>query len=113
MKLLIKGIGLLGLLLLVASVNAQQNYYVDVTNDTGYTILFLNVSPADAQSWEEDVLGAEVLMDGDTFRVQLNGYNSPIFDIRATDEDGDSYSFYGVNVAQQDLTVTLADLDAD
>ena len=95
----------------LASVQAQQNYYVDVTNRTGYTILYMYVSPGDAKSWEEDVLGRDVLRSGATKRVNLYGYRSPIFDIRLVDEDGDTYTFWDVDVSRHDLVVTLADLD--
>ena len=95
----------------LASVQAQQNYYVDVTNRTGYTIMYMYVSPGDAKSWEEDVLGRDVLRSGATKRVNLYGYRSPIFDIRLVDEDGDTYTFWNVDVSRHDLVVTLADLD--
>ncbi len=111
MKTFVARIALLSLLLLAASAQAQQNYYVDVTNNTGYSVLYIYVSPGDAQTWEEDVLGDQVLLDGESTRVELNGYRSSIFDIRLVDEDGDTYTFMGVDVATQDLTVTLADLD--
>ena len=35
----------------------------------------------------------------------------PIFDIRLKDEDGDTYTFWKVDVSRQDITVTLDDLD--
>lgn len=95
----------------LASVQAQQNYYVDVTNRTGYTILYMYVSPGDAKSWEDDVLGRDVLRSGTTKRVNLYGYRSPIFDIRLVDEDGDTYTFWNIDVSRHDLVVTLADLD--
>ncbi|MEE4637163.1 MAG: hypothetical protein V2J42_00295 [Wenzhouxiangella sp.] len=101
---------LLGLLSL-SSAQAQQNYYVDVTNRTGFTIMYIYVSPGDARSWEDDVLGMDVLLSGSTQRVNLYGYRSPIFDIRLVDEDGDTYTFWNVDVSRQDLVVTLADLD--
>ena len=69
------------------------------------------VSPADSKSWEEDVLGSDVLMDGDTQRVTLTGYKSPLFDIRLVDEDDDSYTFWNVDVSTQDIVVTLDHLD--
>ena len=106
--------GMLVLLLTVigcASAQAQQNYYVDVTNRTGFTILYMYVSPADARNWEEDVLGDEVLGNGTSKRVNLYGYRSPVFDIRLVDEDGDTYTFWDVDVSRHDLVVTLADLD--
>lgn len=88
-----------------------QNYYVDVTNRTGYTIMYMYVSPGDAKSWEEDVLGWDVLRNGDTHRVNLYKYRSPIFDIRLVDEDGDTYTFWNIDVSRHDLIVTLDDLD--
>lgn len=97
--------------MLLSAVAAAQDYYVDITNRTGFTIMYVQVSPGKSKSWEEDVLGFDVLLDGDTQRVNLYGYKSPIFDIRLTDEDGDTYTFWNVDVASQDLVVTLADID--
>ena len=69
------------------------------------------VSPEDSKSWEEDVLGSDVLMNGDTQRVTLTGYKSPLFDIRLVDEDDDSYTFWNVDVSTRDIVVTLDNLD--
>lgn len=102
---------LVALLLTTVAAQAQKNYYVDITNATGFTIMYVYVSPADARNWEEDVLGNDVLLDGDSQRVTLTGYRSPVFDIQLVDEDGDTYTFWNVNVARQDIVVTLADLD--
>jgi len=113
MRTIVYGLTALILLFVAASAQAQQDYYIDVTNNTGYTIFYLNVRSGDAQSWEEDVLGDQAIMTGDTVRVDLSGYNSPIFDLRAIDEDGDSYTFFDINVAEPDLVITLADLDVD
>jgi hypothetical protein len=100
------------LVLLGASAAAvAADFYVDITNKTGYTIMYMYVSPAKSDSWEEDVLGDDVLRSGKTQRVTLTGYKSPIFDIRLVDEDGDKYTFWNVDVSKQDITVTLDDLD--
>lgn len=90
-----------------------SDYYVDITNRTGYTILYMYVSPAKTTSWEEDVLGNDTLPSGQTFRVNLTGYTSPMFDIQLVDTDGDSYTFWNVDVSQRDIVVTLDDLDTD
>ena len=74
------------------------DYYVDITNRTGYTIYYVYISPDSSDSWEEDVLGSEVLMNDETRRVNLKGYKSPIFDIKLVDEDGDSYTFWDVSL---------------
>ena len=99
-------------LLLGASAAAvAADYYVEITNKTGYTIMYMYVSPDNSDSWEEDVLGEDVLLSGKTQRVNLTGYKSPIFDIRLVDEDGDKYTFWDVDVSTRDITVTLGDLD--
>jgi opacity protein-like surface antigen len=99
------------LLVLASTAAVAADYYVDITNKTGYTIMYMYVSPAKSDSWEEDVLGDDVLATGKTQRVNLNGYKSPMFDIRLVDEDGDKYTFWNVDVSTEDITVTLEDLD--
>ena len=99
------------LLVAASSIAAAADYYVEITNDTGYTIMYMYVSPDKSDSWEEDVLGEDVLPSGKTQRVNLTGYKSAIFDIRLVDEDGDEYTFWDVDVSKRDITVTLADLD--
>jgi len=69
------------------------------------------VSPAASSSWEEDVLGSDVLANGATRRINLLGYDSPVFDIRLTDEDNDTYTFFGIDVSARDLRVTIDDID--
>ncbi len=101
-------------LLALFSLNVSAaDYYVDITNKTGYTIYYVYVSPDKSDSWEEDVLGEEVLPDGETRRINLYGYKSPVFDIRLVDEDDDSYTFWDVDVSEVDITATLGDLDSD
>lgn len=99
------------LLVGVNAVALAADYYVDITNRTGYTIQYMYVSPDRSDSWEEDVLGRDVLPNGETRRVNLRGYSSPIFDIRLVDSDGDKYTFWDVDVSKRDITVTLDDLD--
>lgn len=99
------------LTLLFAASTLAADYYVDITNKTGYIITYMYISPGKSKSWEEDVLGKDILRNGATQRVNLNGYSSSIFDIRLEDQDGDSYTFWNVDVAAQDLVVTLDDID--
>ena len=95
----------------LSNIAVAADYYVDITNETGYTIMYMYVSPAKSDSWEEDVLGDDVLRTGSTQRVNLTGYKSPIFDIRLVDEDGDKYTCWNVDVSTDDIVVTLDDLD--
>ena len=95
------------LLLGISTAALAADYYVDITNRTGYTIMYMYVSPAKSDSWEEDVLGKDVLPNGETRRVNLRNYRSPIFDIRLVDSDGDKYTFWNIDVSKEDVTVTL------
>lgn len=87
--------------------------YVDITNDTGFTIYYIQVSHESDEYWGDDMLGDDYLMDGDTYRVYLSGHQSSIFDIRVEDEDGDTYTFIAVDVEENDIVVTLDNLDYD
>jgi hypothetical protein len=107
LKLLVAGALLIGM----SAASVAADYYVDITNQTGYTIMYMYVSPAKSDSWEEDVLGDDILPSGKTQRVNLTGYKSSIFDIRLVDEDGDKYTFWNIDVSEEDITVTLDDLD--
>ncbi len=96
---------------LFSSSAAAFDGYVDVTNNTGYDIYYLYVSNARSDSWEEDVLGEDILEDGETVRVTVRKQKSSIFDIRAEDEDGDTYTIWEMDIAKDDLVLTLDDLD--
>ncbi|PRY66602.1 hypothetical protein B0H98_101596 [Vreelandella songnenensis] len=94
-----------------STVASAADYYVDITNRTGYAIHYMYVSPASSKTWEEDVLGQDIMRNGETQRVTLTGYTNPHFDIRLVDEDGDSYTYWTVDVEKQDIVVTLEHLD--
>ena len=85
--------------------------YINITNDTGYDIYYLHFSHEDTTDWEEDMLGDDILEDGETFQITVTDYASSIFDFRAQDEDGDTYTIYGIDIATNDLVLTLDHLD--
>lgn len=89
-----------------------QNYWVDITNRTGYTITYVYVSPAASQGWGDDQLGANsVLRQGETIRIHLRGYSNPMFDIRLVDEDRDTYTYWNVDVSRRDIVAVLEHID--
>lgn len=106
-----KIVSLFVVLLLTSTAAFAFDGYIEVTNETGFDIYFLYISHEDSDTWEEDVLGSDILEYGETVRVDVTGYPSSIFDVRAEDEDGDTYTFWGVDIAYEDLTITLANLD--
>ena len=106
-----KFIALLAVLVVCSSTAVAFDGYVEVTNDTGFDIYFLYVSHGKSKSWEEDVLDEDILRNGQTVRVTVNGAKSEIFDIRVEDEDGDTYTLWNVDISERDVTFTLDDLD--
>ena len=67
---------------------------IDLSNDTGFEILYLFVSPADSEMWGVDQMDAETtLADGGTISLLLPAVELR-YDIHAVDEDGDSYTFF-------------------
>ncbi len=99
--------------LLLPFASFAQEYYVDITNNTGYTITELYISPTTSEDWEADILDGSTINAGDTRRVDLTGYESPLFDIKLVDVDGDSYTYMSVDVSERDIVATLDDLDSD
>ncbi len=106
-----KILALFAVLFLFSTSASAFDGYIDVTNNTGYDIYYLYVSPAKSSSWEEDVLGDDILADGETVRVTVRKQKSSVFDIKAEDEDGDTYTIWELDIATEDLVLTLDDLD--
>ena len=106
-----KFLALLAVAVVCSSAAVAFDGYVEVTNNTGFSIYFLYVSPGKAKTWEEDVLDEDILRDGQTVRVTVSGAKNEIFDIRVEDEDGDTYTLWNVDISTRDVTFTLGDLD--
>jgi hypothetical protein len=82
---------------------------VNITNDTGYDIYYLYISHESTDSWEDDLLGSDVLYDGESFKVNLGEQSSSIFDVTADDSYGDTYTIFGVDMTSGSLTITADD----
>ena len=53
----------------VVAQEARQDF--DLVNKTGYDISHVYVSPMKSDDWEEDVLGKDVLSDGDEWEIKF------------------------------------------
>lgn len=87
---------------------------INIENNTGYTVYYAYISTTASGSWEEDLLGDEVLEDGEDIFVrlpyQLNVVNR--YDIKLVDEDDDSYIKWDVLVSPGSIIeFTIDDLD--
>ena len=91
-KLLIAG-AVLATLALNVPAHARQAQDFSVLNRTGMTIVALYVSEIDENSWEEDILGRDVLENGQEVAIRFKGYDDDNcdFDIRIDDDDDNEW----------------------
>ena len=74
-----------------------QDFYV--RNNGKTYVYYIYVSPTYSDSWEEDVLGTEVLPPRTEILIQMQGYGRQcMFDIKVEDEHGRSREFYDVDL---------------
>jgi hypothetical protein len=75
--------------------------HVVVENRTGFDIQELYASSVGSNSWEEDVLGRNVLASGSSVRFNVDdGTGYCKYDFRAVFSDGDVVEKGGVNVCE-------------
>jgi len=90
-----------------AEVQGQARQNFTVLNRTGHVVVTLNVSASNEDSWGPDILGRDVLGDGESAEITFErGESQCLWDIRATYDDGDTTDMRGVNLCQV-ATVTL------
>lgn len=92
----------LGALLMATAVPAlAQDRHVKVVNKTGVTMVALYGSNVGSDSWEEDILGGDVLESGHIVNVNFDdGSGYCKYDLKAVFEDGDSVIKRNVNVCE-------------
>jgi len=89
----------------------EGSAHVAITNNLGgWDIYWVYVDPAD-EPWGEDRLGSEILYQDDMLIVYLE---PGTYDIMLEDEDGDTYTLWGVDVDDTgfEWIVTLDDIDS-
>jgi hypothetical protein len=70
-----------------------------LSNHTGIDIHELYISPSDENDWQEDVLGEDVLADGESTDIEFStSVNSRFWDVKIIDEDGESLSWQGLDL---------------
>jgi hypothetical protein len=96
--------GLLGLFCLClvtlcahSAVAGAQDF--QLFNRTGVDIYALYVSPTGVEEWEEDILGADVLLTGADLDILFDrAEEAEYWDIRIEDDEGNALIFEGVNL---------------
>jgi Flp pilus assembly protein TadG len=97
-KFLIAG-ALLASAMSTAAFAAQQDF--TVTNHTGHTIVTLNVSPNNDSHWGPDILGRQVLNNGEQAAVSFDRNEDQCsWDIKVTYDDGTDNDLRAVNLCE-------------
>ena len=74
---------------------------VEIINQTGFTIVEFYGSNSGTTSWEEDILGLDVLPSGSSVNIDFDdGTGACLFDFRAVFDDGEVLERTGINVCE-------------
>nr|WP_295830562.1 hypothetical protein [uncultured Azospirillum sp.] len=72
-----------------------------IVNKTGYPLKHIYVSENNNNSWDEDILGRDVLDDGEYFEVAFDkAENVCKWDMKVVYDDGESAVWQGLNLCQ-------------
>ena len=91
----------LTLLFTSASTVSALDRRVKIVNNTGFTIVRFYGSNKGSKSWEEDILGSDVLPSGRSVNINFNdnsGYCK--FDFKAVFDDGDVIKSRNINICE-------------
>lgn len=70
-----------------------------LVNALGFNIHAVYVSAADDESWEEDVLGRDVLEDGEQVDISFSGNeDQELWDLKIRDFEGEEFYWRGLNL---------------
>ena len=79
---------------------AQSGPVIAVVNNTGQPIFYVYISLSVSDDWEEDVLGDDVLMPGETLNIRLP--RSGTWDFMAVGRDGTEYTLFEIRIPGTD-----------
>ncbi len=81
----------------VPAAAGQQDF--SLKNKTGYTIEKVYVSAASTDDWEEDVLGADVLSDGDAVEISFDRTETACkYDLKVVYDDQEEAVWAGLDL---------------
>lgn len=73
---------------LVAPASAND-YHVEIVNKTGMALKHFYASVTSTDKWEEDILGRDVLEDGESFTAEIDdGSGKCMYDFKGVFENG-------------------------
>jgi hypothetical protein len=82
-----------------AALAGQQDF--TIVNKTGYSLKHIYVSESNNNSWDEDILGRDVLNDGESFDVAFGKAEKTCnWDMKVAYDDGETAVWQGLNLCQ-------------
>jgi hypothetical protein len=89
----------LALVMPVSHASAGTQDFV-LVNETGAAIHNLYVSETSKDDWEEDVLGEDVLEDGESVNISFSGKKACMWDLMVKDENGEGLYWRKINLCE-------------
>ena len=100
-SLFAKGIAAAATLFLLHGVAQAGQQDFTIVNKTGYALKHIYVSETDNEKWDEDVLGRDVLEDGESFELAFAKAESTCnWDMKVIYDDGESAVWQKLNLCQ-------------
>jgi hypothetical protein len=80
-------------------ISRYSTYSFRLTNGQSESIHNFYASPSNVSSWEEDILGDDILYPDSTIRVSVDdNRESCLYDFKAIFENGTESTHYGINI---------------
>ncbi len=87
--------------LICASSAQAEDRHVRIINETSHTMVHFYASNTASKSWEEDILGRDVVKPGDDVNINIDdGTGHCKYDFMAVFDDGDKLVRHGINVCE-------------
>jgi hypothetical protein len=82
-----------------AAIAGDQDFTIN--NETGVEIYQVFTSPASTNEWQEDVMGADTLPDGESVEISFDGNEeAELWDLKVADSEGNSIVWTRLNLME-------------
>lgn len=82
-----------------AALAGQQDF--TIVNKTGYPLKHIYVAESKSDSWDEDVLGRDVLNDGESFELSFDkAENTCKWDMKVAYDDGETATWENLDLCK-------------
>ena len=96
---LIAGIAVVALLSTSVAASQDKNLDFKLINSTGLGIDKVFLSPTSSEKWGEDVMGRDVLKNGESVDIKFHSSETECkWDLKVVDEEKDSITWTGLNL---------------